>query len=512
MPFIECTTNRIQTRGKIMEKQAETKAIVDRSSLILLGISIVLLFFYNGLYTVYLATWLAPVFFIRFLRSQKMVVGLLIGLLINVVVTIITWRGMIPVPGALIIVVGGMIGVISFMPYLIDRLLWRNSPGFSATLVFPCAWVGFEYMNSLFNPYATWGSLAYTQFDGPLAFLQLISVTGIWGPVFIITWFASLVNWIWENNFTWIDIKKGVGIYVGLMIAVFLFGGARLSLLSPASETVRIASIVSPFEWVLKDNTTDPAVLEALRKSTLSVQGELLLLSKQAALGDADIVFWSEAAAPVFERDEKSFIKKASKLSSDLGVYLMLSLYVRPQNYPQQQMQNKVLMLDTEGEITFQYLKSKPVPGNNITGGKNRIGFVETPFGRVGSVICFDMDFPGLIRQAGKNDIDVMLVPAGDWKEINPIHTYMASMRSIENGFSMVRSTKDGLSAAFDYQGRLLNAMDEFTTGKKIMFSDVPAKSTETLYSIIGDFFAWLSMLGLTALIILAFVKRKETG
>ena len=98
------------------------------------------------------------------------------------------------------------------------------------------------------------------------------------------------------------------------------------------------------------------------------------------------------------------------------------------------------------------------------------------------------------------------------WKEIDPIHTRMAAVRSIENGFSMVRSTKAGLSAAFDYQGRLLSAMDDFTTDEKIMFADVPARGVKTLYPITGDIFAWLSMLGLTALIILTVVKRKKYG
>ncbi len=493
-----------------MEKQVETKSITDLSSLWLLGISILLLSFFNGLYNVYLAAWLAPIFFIRFLRSQQVISGLLIGLMVNVVITIITWRGMIPVPGALIIVVGGMIGIISFMPYLIDRLLWGKIPGVLGTLVYPCAWVGNEYMNSLVNPYATWGSLAYTQFDGPLAFLQLISVTGIWGPVFLIAWFASLFNWIWENNFTRVKIRKGVIIYLSLLIGVLFIGGIRLSLFPPSSKTVRIASIVGSSEWVLNKKSTGSEQLKTLRKTTLDAQLELMQLSKEAASGDADIIFWHEAAAPVLERDIKPFTRMTARFAKDLGVYIMMSIYVRPSDYPQQQLQNKILMIDPNGNIKFEYLKSKPVPGENTISGDGRIPFVDTPFGRIGASICFDMDFPGLIRQAGKNDIDVMLVPANDWKEINPIHTYMASIRSIENGFSMVRSTKDGLSASFNFQGRLLSRMDDFTTDKKIMFSDVPAKKTKTLYSITGDIFAWLSMLGLTAFIIYAFVKRKK--
>jgi predicted amidohydrolase len=44
------------------------------------------------------------------------------------------------------------------------------------------------------------------------------------------------------------------------------------------------------------------------------------------------------------------------------------------------------------------------------------IPFADTPFGRIASAICFDMDFPGYIRQAGRKSVDIMLVPAYDTK------------------------------------------------------------------------------------------------
>ncbi len=468
------------------------------------------LYFANGLYTVFIAAWLAPVFLIRYLRSQSAGKGLIIAVLVNIVVTIITWRGMIPVPGIYYVIIAGLIGLFSFIPYAIDRFFWSKLNGFLSSLIFPCSWITSEYLNSLFNPYATWGSLIYTQMEGSLAFLQSIAITGIWGPVFLLTWFASVINWIWESDFNWSIIKRGTLVYSGILIVVLFFGGMRLSVLPPQSATVRIASIVSPFEWELKTKTTDAEELEDLRKTTLSVQGELLHLTKQAILGDADVVFWNEAAAPVFEADEKSFIQRGSKLAAKLGVYLMMSLYTRPDSYPVKPLQNKVLMFNPEGKKEFEYMKARPVPGENIERGDSKLAFVDTYFGRIGTAICYDMDFPNLIRQAGKNDVDIMLVPADDWQEINPVHTYMASVRAVENGFSLVRSTKEGLSAAFNYQGRMLNALDDFNTDKKIMFSDVPAKGALTLYSRIGDFFAWLSILGLIILIGLIWKKKAK--
>jgi len=100
----------------------------------------------------------------------------------------------------------------------------------------------------------------------------------------------------------------------------------------------------------------------------------------------------------------------------------------------------------------------------------------------------------------------VMLVPSNDWADIVPFHTYMASFRGIENGFSIVRAASNGLSAAFDYQGRTLAAAD-YSTTKQAMISFVPTHGVKTIYSVIGDLFAWFSMVGFMTLVVLALIR-----
>ena len=96
-----------------------------------------------------------------------------------------------------------------------------------------------------------------------------------------------------------------------MLLFILALGAGRLTFFAPEGPSVRIASVISPFEWNLDQNLTNASKISALRKNSLAVQGELLNLSKQAALADADIILWNEAAAPVFEADEKAFIKKA---------------------------------------------------------------------------------------------------------------------------------------------------------------------------------------------------------
>ncbi len=95
-----------------------------------------------------------------------------------------------------------------------------------------------------------------------------------------------------------------------------------------------------------------------------------------------------------------------------------------------------------------------------------------------------------------------MFNPSNDWKEIAPLHMQIATFRAIENGFSLVRPTSNGLSVATDYQGRVLTTTNYFTSEDKTMISYIPTKGVTTIYSRIGDVFAWLCIAGLIALLV----------
>jgi apolipoprotein N-acyltransferase len=103
-----------------------------------------------------------------------------------------------------------------------------------------------------------------------------------------------------------------------------------------------------------------------------------------------------------------------------------------------------------------------------------------------------------------------MLDPSNDWRAIDPWHTQMASFRAIEQGFNLIRQTSQGLSAAFDYQGRRLAAMDHYQTTDYAMVSQVPTRGVRTIYSRFGDWFAWLCLAGLALLAILSL--RQESA
>jgi apolipoprotein N-acyltransferase len=97
--------------------------------------------------------------------------------------------------------------------------------------------------------------------------------------------------------------------------------------------------------------------------------------------------------------------------------------------------------------------------------------------------------------------------PAGDWRAIDPRHTEMASFRAIEQGFNLVRQSNGGFSAAYDYQGRLLASMDEYHSADLTLIAQVPSRGVKTIYSHLGDWLAWLCILSVLTIVILALPR-----
>ena len=94
----------------------------------------------------------------------------------------------------------------------------------------------------------------------------------------------------------------------------------------------------------------------------------------------------------------------------------------------------------------------------------------------------------------------MLLVPADDWRAIDPIHAHMTVLRGIEEGAAVVRAGLRGLSIATDAYGRVIASDDYFVGTEHTMVATVPIGHVTTLYSSVGDLFAWLCAFGLALL------------
>lgn len=472
-------------------------------SLLWLLIGTLLLLFVRGKWIIPITGWIAPVFILRAMRLQKIPIAIFMCIGAHAVTGCISYQGSVPLSGIYYLISAGTMSAQYVIPYVLDRLFYNKWSGFITTLIFPTSYVAWEYLLAQpFHPFPTFGSIAYSQFS-ILNLSQIVSVTGLWGLIFVVTWFSSVINWTWEKGFEWQSIIKRWRIFVIILFVIIFFGGIRTTVFSPKSDTVHIASLVRDTQTEKLYGKTDRDNSDGMPTSdindsreTFSKIMDLFLdrTQKQAQAG-AKIVMWCENSVVAFGQDENEYIDRAREVAKNENIFLMICLLVISEDYPKTFAENKTIFIDPDGEILWKYLKSYPVSfGEPTVAGEGIIPCVDTPYGKIGAAICFDMDHISFVNQAGKAGVDIMLVPSFDWKGVDPFHTNMVSFRSIENGFSIVRSTADGLSAAYDYQGRSISSSDAYTSRDDAMTCDVPIHGVKTVYSIIGDLFAWANI------------------
>jgi apolipoprotein N-acyltransferase len=129
----------------------------------------------------------------------------------------------------------------------------------------------------------------------------------------------------------------------------------------------------------------------------------------------------------------------------------------------------------------------------------------DSEFGRLVGAICFDQDFPTMMRQAGRAGADIVIGPSNDWRAIAPSHDDASTFRAVENGYSLLRPASNGLSLAVDYRGQVRAAADYFTASdRQVLTATLPTHGVRTIYSRIGDVFAWACLAGLALLAVAA--------
>lgn len=461
-----------------------------------IGSSLVWLVLGAGLYTlitwkwnVAVAAWLAPLFLIRFFRGQSRWYATLPAVLLLWAGSFANKTGAWGMDPWVEVVLLGVAALPMVVALYADRLVARKWHGFWATLVFPAAFVALDYATS-FLPIGTSLSLAPSQFYfQPL--IQLATLTGIWGFEFLVLWAGPVFNALWEAEFDLRQARLPVLAYSLCLVAVLLFGGLRLVFARPVVPTVRVAGItvahVRPYWDELIDKGTPPDAARTFAAEFQTLEDRLFAESETAARSGAKVIFWSEADAFILPERKDAFFQRARDFAKQHQIYFMPAYQIL--RYGDTSGFNGLTLITPAGEITYDYEKTMTWYATTSDGILHSI---DTPYGRIGAVVCFDLDFPDLIRQAARQNVDILLVPAYDTYQTRVYHTEVGLLRAVDYGFSVARMVNEGTSIAVDYRGQVLASQDFFTTMPQVMNVDLPTRGVSTLYTQVGDAFAWL--------------------
>jgi apolipoprotein N-acyltransferase len=444
--------------------------------------------------------WFAPVPFLVFLgvtrgwRSRLALLGALCLAWTLAAAKYITP----PFPYVLILLNGVSFGVVNGAGYLLWDRLRRGLPSHLANPAFAAVLVVLEWLQFSFTPLASNGAAAYTQLEN-LAFLQSTSLFGITGPSLLMYWFAAVAaHGVVARRVAW----KQVAAVVGLIAIAHVWGAFRIGAPSPG-ETVTAAAVGTDSTWFgeeLPDGAERGRIEDALFART-----------RDAAAAGARLIVWNEVSNIVDLEHEFDLIERAGAIAREHRVHLVMA-YLVPIEHDPLRFENKYTWVGPTGEVLDTYYKQKPVPGEPSVpkGGAPKV--IETDLGAMTGAICFDFDFPQVGRDRASRGADVVFLPSSDSVGVDPFHTQIAAVRAIEGGYSLVRSTRMGLSAGIDPQGRIRGWLSSNETDRRVLLVEIPKRGVWTLYSAVGDLPAYLAAAYILFLVVWRIRSRARSA
>ena len=188
-------------------------------------------------------------------------------------------------------------------------------------------------------------------------------------------------------------------------------------------------------------------------------------LVRQAAAGGAQLIATPEATnilqrdkAKLFEAvrplDEDACVTGLRALARELGVWILIgSALVRREDG---QLANRSTLVGADGAIKATYDKIHMFDVDLPTGERHResalytpgerAAVAQTPWGKLGLSVCYDVRFPQLYRALAKAGAEVITVPAAFTRPTGEAHwEILLRARAIETGAFVLAPAQGGL-------------------------------------------------------------------
>jgi apolipoprotein N-acyltransferase len=385
----------------------------------------------------------------------------------------------------------------------------------------PFIWIGFEYTLTHLLTGFPWGLLGYSQYKN-LWFLQLASLTGIYGLSFMMVLFQSLFVYS-------IIHRRRAPFFLGLTLMILLhFGGWAIIKNSPPIEDSFQASVIqgnvsSDIRW---DQISDPQIRDLFDQH--------VNLSLEANKKGSRLIIWPEFSVPLCFSCSYNiypeFRNKLFRFAQESGTTLLLGTNETVMSQQGLHYYNTALCLQADMTIS-QYYKMHLVPFGEYTPYKKIFFFIEKMTHAIGELsageefvlhqfegkkfgtpICYEIIFPDLVRKFVKQGADFLVTITNDgWYGTSSApfqHFAIAVVRAVENRRYLLRSATTGVSGIIDPYGRILSRTEMMT--QAYLTERIAPMDTITPYTRFGDFAPLASLTLGAAFFILALLYKKN--
>jgi apolipoprotein N-acyltransferase len=390
-----------------------------------------------------------------------------------------------------------------------------------AFLLTPFLWISFEYIITYFLTGFPWGLLGSSQYSN-IYFIQLASITGVYGLSFVLVLFQSM--FLYSMKY-----REKAPFFIGLALVLLIHLGGFLSIeKSPDTEKSFTAAVIqgnvsSNMYW---QSTSTREIWNYFSRH--------LELSHKAYVKGSRLIVWPEFSVPICfscsEDIQLAFKGKLYQFVQGTRSTLLLGTNEKAGTHRNIQYYNTAICLSPDLSMSLYY-KMHLVPFGEYTPYKKIFFFLEkmtTAIGDIspgtqyslhqfentkfGSPICYEIIFPDLVRKFVKKGASFLVTITNDgWYEKSAApyqHFSIAVLRAVENRRYLLRAATTGISGIIDPFGRIVSKSELMT--QTYLTGNITPSQKLTFYTKFGDVLPRASLTLAVIFLILALVKIKD--
>ena len=421
---------------------------------LILGLVLTMLSY--GIFNTGICAWIFAIPLIRFINNRTKWSSIILMLAGTILVANITFFRLVEddfnIQNQVFCTLNGIRIWFPFFVYFLCR--YFGAKKIIGYFAFPSAVAVAEFF--IDNPFiSVMTSLSVSQFWN-LGLMQVASVTGVVGVSFIVTLFASVVNYIWEEGIRRETVTNAVvyGIAVVVIISIGMF---RIDKITTADQTVRVAASVENFNLLLQDKSIlakySGSDKEKMFQANIAIITER---AKQAVQNESTLLVFPEDAFSCLDTSSEKYIEQAKNIAQEYKINILLPL-LRSSETEGQKSKNTLNFINYNGELLNTYLKNHLVPVVEepfTEKGDGKTPVVEVDGVKYTYLIC--ADYTSNKYAYNGREADIFINPSYDWEAFQYFTSYGVQARAIECGFSVLRNPVNGNIILYDVYGRPL--------------------------------------------------------
>ncbi len=304
---------------------------------------------------------------------------------------------------------------------------------------------------------------------------------------------------------SWIGVY-GVGFFLVIAAALISTWRSRNIL---AGVLVMIVLLLSRYSIPIAVDESRSIHAAAVQNEAVTL-AEYLKQSQNLPAGQQHIV-WPEYSLSYDVRNNKQEMKLLQEFCEKEKVTLTVGATTPAPN--RKAPYNTALTMDGTGVLGMHH-KVHPVHFfNDGTPGPTSAA-IQTSNGKIGTPICFDCDYEGVVRQMTADGAEYFLVPSMDvssWGERqHRQHSALFRIRACENGRWMLVAASSGVSQLIDPHGVVHTSIEPLTVGE--LTGVLNRESHLTFYTRAGWMIPWIVLsLSIIFWIALLLPTRKQS-